>query len=463
MYHINAVDEVTQWQVVACTPAISEAWLLPVLASMLDQFPFEIRNFHSDNGSEFINHELLRYCAAQHITFTRAREAVDISRGASGTIFFILAAQFMAVIMLAASIAPDYDFNAAAISDLGVIRETALLFNASLVAVGLLNIAGGYLFYRSHGRRWVLAMFLLAGLGATGAGLVPLNASDLHGIFALVAFLFFNLEAIAVATVVSGPMRWISILAGVAGLDLRRVQGVDRTPPDGLPPRLRDEHQRLAPGRGLRRRPQAAAVAVVRPRQEGQARPPRLDRQGRQDHPRPGRRRRADAAAHRGLRPRTPRCPRARPLLEAVTRSRRQDGLVRAGERGKQRGMDVQDGVGERRHEGRRDQAHVAGEADQRHPMRAQDVGLSSLPHAIHRLGNASHVVKEANGPARDVQSAIRAVEIVEGHRDLAADFPARIGGPEARGGGLRAGNVLRQVQLPADGHHLHELQLRHA
>lgn len=155
---------------------------------------------------------------ATTITFTRAREAVDISRGASGTIFFILAAQFMAVIMLAASIAPDYDFNAAAISDLGVIRETALLFNASLVAVGLLNIAGGYLFYRSHGRRWVLAMFLLAGLGATGAGLVPLNASDLHGIFALVAFLFFNLEAIAVATVVTGPMRWISILAGVAGL-----------------------------------------------------------------------------------------------------------------------------------------------------------------------------------------------------------------------------------------------------
>ena len=155
---------------------------------------------------------------ATTFSVTRTREAVDISRGASGTIFFVLAAQFMAVIMLAASIAPDYDFNGAAISDLGVIRETALLFNVSLVAVGLLNIVGGYLFSRSHGRRWVLAMFLLAGLGATGAGLVPLNASDLHGIFALVAFLFFNLEAIAVATAISGPMRWISVLAGVAGL-----------------------------------------------------------------------------------------------------------------------------------------------------------------------------------------------------------------------------------------------------
>jgi hypothetical protein len=58
VYHINAVDEVTQWQVVACVPQISEAWLLPALLSMLDQFPFKIRGFHSDNGSEFINHRV---------------------------------------------------------------------------------------------------------------------------------------------------------------------------------------------------------------------------------------------------------------------------------------------------------------------------------------------------------------------------------------------------------------------
>ena len=35
LYHINAVDEVTQWQVVGATPYISEAWLLPVLEAML--------------------------------------------------------------------------------------------------------------------------------------------------------------------------------------------------------------------------------------------------------------------------------------------------------------------------------------------------------------------------------------------------------------------------------------------
>ena len=58
LYHINAVDQVTQWQVVGATPHISEAWLLPVLEAMLEQFPFRIRGFHSDNGSEFINYQV---------------------------------------------------------------------------------------------------------------------------------------------------------------------------------------------------------------------------------------------------------------------------------------------------------------------------------------------------------------------------------------------------------------------
>jgi transposase InsO family protein len=56
IYHINAVDEVTQGEIVAATPQISELWLMPLLETMLQQFPFVIRGFHSDNGSEFINY-----------------------------------------------------------------------------------------------------------------------------------------------------------------------------------------------------------------------------------------------------------------------------------------------------------------------------------------------------------------------------------------------------------------------
>jgi len=55
VYHINAVDEVTQWQVIGSVAAITQTHLEPVLRAILGQFPFLIRGFHSDNGSEFIN------------------------------------------------------------------------------------------------------------------------------------------------------------------------------------------------------------------------------------------------------------------------------------------------------------------------------------------------------------------------------------------------------------------------
>jgi len=73
LYHINAVDEVTQWEIVAATPQISELWLLPVLEAILQQFPFQIRSFHSDNGSEFINYTVARLLDKLLIEQTRSR------------------------------------------------------------------------------------------------------------------------------------------------------------------------------------------------------------------------------------------------------------------------------------------------------------------------------------------------------------------------------------------------------
>ena len=73
VYHINAVDEVTQWEIVASVERISEAYLVPVLEIMLPQFPFVIRGFHSDNGSEFVNHIVARLLNKLLIRFTKSR------------------------------------------------------------------------------------------------------------------------------------------------------------------------------------------------------------------------------------------------------------------------------------------------------------------------------------------------------------------------------------------------------
>jgi hypothetical protein len=71
--HINVIDQVTQWEIIASTPQISELWLLPVLEEMLGQFPFVIRGFHSDNGSEFINYAVARLLDKLRIEQTKSR------------------------------------------------------------------------------------------------------------------------------------------------------------------------------------------------------------------------------------------------------------------------------------------------------------------------------------------------------------------------------------------------------
>jgi len=73
VYHINAVDEVTQWQVVGAAAAISEAWLEPVLEAILQQFPFRVRGFHTDNGSEFLNHTVEKLLNKLLIQQTKSR------------------------------------------------------------------------------------------------------------------------------------------------------------------------------------------------------------------------------------------------------------------------------------------------------------------------------------------------------------------------------------------------------
>jgi transposase InsO family protein len=73
VYHINAVDEVTQWEIVASVERISEAYLVPVMESMLAGFPFIIRGFHSDNGAEFVNKTIAVLLNKLLIRFTKSR------------------------------------------------------------------------------------------------------------------------------------------------------------------------------------------------------------------------------------------------------------------------------------------------------------------------------------------------------------------------------------------------------
>jgi transposase InsO family protein len=85
LYHINVVDCVTQFEIVATCERLSEAYLLPVIEALLESFPFTILGFHADNGSEYINHVVAELLDKLRIEFTKSRPRHSNDNGLAET------------------------------------------------------------------------------------------------------------------------------------------------------------------------------------------------------------------------------------------------------------------------------------------------------------------------------------------------------------------------------------------
>ena len=73
VYHVNLVDEVTQFEISFAVEKISEQYLTSGLEYSMARLPFKIRGFHSDNGSEFINKTVANLLKKLHLEFTKSR------------------------------------------------------------------------------------------------------------------------------------------------------------------------------------------------------------------------------------------------------------------------------------------------------------------------------------------------------------------------------------------------------
>jgi hypothetical membrane protein len=149
---------------------------------------------------------------------TEARTLIEREpQAVAGAVFVVTAAGFSLALVACAAIAPGYNVGADAISDLGVIPETAPLFNAAIVLTGLGNALGGVVYYRAHRRRWLLGLFFFTGLGSVGVGLFPADVPVPHYAAALVAFVALNAQTIACSRRAPRGLRALGVLAGVAG------------------------------------------------------------------------------------------------------------------------------------------------------------------------------------------------------------------------------------------------------
>jgi hypothetical protein len=63
----------TGWTEVRALRNKAQRWCFEALQDIERSLPFRLLGLDSDNGSEFINHQLYRYCCEREITFTRTR------------------------------------------------------------------------------------------------------------------------------------------------------------------------------------------------------------------------------------------------------------------------------------------------------------------------------------------------------------------------------------------------------
>lgn len=146
----------------------------------------------------------------------------------AGVAIFVGAVQFSIFLILAEIYYPGYNVSTNTVSDLGatcptsgacIINEpTSMIFNTSIVLLGLLILVGAYFLQRAF--RWTPAavMIALAGVGALGVGLFPETTGIWHSVFSLIVFLFAGLTAIVTAGFQKKPMSYFSVALGVATL-----------------------------------------------------------------------------------------------------------------------------------------------------------------------------------------------------------------------------------------------------
>lgn len=70
---LDVTDIATGWTEPRAVKNKAQRWVLAALEDICADFPFPVRGIDSDNGAEFINAHLLRYCNDNKLTFTRSR------------------------------------------------------------------------------------------------------------------------------------------------------------------------------------------------------------------------------------------------------------------------------------------------------------------------------------------------------------------------------------------------------
>jgi hypothetical membrane protein len=151
--------------------------------------------------------------------------ATDLRLG--GSLLAVAGVTILMGIITAEALYPNaYTTGGNEISDLGgtrppnslIFQPSAMIFDLSMVAIGILVMVGSCFVHRAFGRRSVTIPLTVLGIGALGVGVFPGNTGAPHAIFAMVTFVAGGVAAISAARVTTAPFRFVSLLLGAVSL-----------------------------------------------------------------------------------------------------------------------------------------------------------------------------------------------------------------------------------------------------
>jgi hypothetical membrane protein len=140
----------------------------------------------------------------------------------AGLLFIVAVVQYVLVIVISESIYPNYSVMEQMVSELGdwsLAGNNAAIFNTSAILWSILFIAGTFYIHRVLKNRLFTSLLAICGVGSIVPGFVALNISfEVHGLFAMVAFISAAASAIMTYKFVKSPLSYISVILGVATL-----------------------------------------------------------------------------------------------------------------------------------------------------------------------------------------------------------------------------------------------------
>jgi hypothetical membrane protein len=151
--------------------------------------------------------------------------ATDLRLG--GGLLFVAGATILMGIITAEALYPGtFSTGANEISDLGgtrppnsvILQPSATIFDASMVLIGVLVMAGSWFVHRAFDRPSVTIPIATLGVGALGVGVFPGSTGNPHAIFAMVTFISGGIAAISAARVTRAPFRYLSAVLGAGSL-----------------------------------------------------------------------------------------------------------------------------------------------------------------------------------------------------------------------------------------------------